>query len=162
MPVFFNRACTTVQGWQNVVYTLSMQQPKTPSKIHTSLWILKISRKKSANQNSQRLLPSVSYFQKENHTLGYGLKNLQEVYSLAYGFCFLWLPSLKEFLLCYWTATSSSRHKWMEYAHAQGGVTAWWRAAWEEWEPAFRNSSLMYSAKSSPLLPQNLSSCSNR
>ncbi len=35
------------------------KQPKIHRKIHTSLWILKISRKKSANQKSHRLLPNL-------------------------------------------------------------------------------------------------------
>jgi hypothetical protein len=42
---------------------------KSTVKIHTSLWILKISRKQSAKHN-------VCDFQKENHTLGYKIKNL--------------------------------------------------------------------------------------
>jgi hypothetical protein len=51
------------------------KQPKIHRKTHTSLWILKITRKKFANQ-VLRLLPNVCDFQKENHTLGYGFKNL--------------------------------------------------------------------------------------
>jgi hypothetical protein len=33
-----------------------------------------------------RLLPNVCDFQKENHTLGYGFKNVKKIYSLACGF----------------------------------------------------------------------------
>jgi hypothetical protein len=35
-----------------------------------------------------RLLSNVCDFQKENHTLGYGFKNLNKTCSLAYGFLF--------------------------------------------------------------------------
>jgi hypothetical protein len=44
-------------------------------KIHTSLWILKISRKKSGEPVS-RLLPNLFDFQFKIHRLGYGFKNL--------------------------------------------------------------------------------------
>jgi hypothetical protein len=58
------------------------KQPKIRRKIHTSIWILKIYRKTSTKQVS-RLSPKVCDFQKENHTLGYGFKNLKKIYSLA-------------------------------------------------------------------------------
>jgi hypothetical protein len=45
-------------------------------KIHTSLWILKILRKKIRELKASTLLPNVCDFQKEIHTLGYGFKNL--------------------------------------------------------------------------------------
>jgi hypothetical protein len=45
-------------------------------KTHTSLWILKSSRKKNREQKVLRLLPNVCDFQTENHTLKYGFKNL--------------------------------------------------------------------------------------
>jgi hypothetical protein len=64
------------------------KQPKIHRKIHTSLWIIKISRKKSANQRSQDFCQNVCDFQKENHTLGYGFKNLWKIYNLPYGFLF--------------------------------------------------------------------------
>jgi hypothetical protein len=60
---------------QNIDETHS-KQPKTRQKIQTSLWILKTSRKKSANQKLSKLLPNVCIFQKENHTLYCGHKNL--------------------------------------------------------------------------------------
>ncbi len=50
-------------------------QLKLHRKIHTILWILKISRKNPRTKVS-RLLLNVCDFQKENHTLGYGFKNL--------------------------------------------------------------------------------------
>jgi hypothetical protein len=53
---------------QNIDETHSKQ-----TKFHTSLWILKILWKKSANQNQKfRDFPNVCDFQKENHILGYG------------------------------------------------------------------------------------------
>jgi hypothetical protein len=45
-------------------------------KIHTSLWILKISRKKSKEPKVSTLLPNVRDFQEEIDTLRYGFKNL--------------------------------------------------------------------------------------
>jgi hypothetical protein len=45
-------------------------------KIHTSLWILKISRKKNRKPKVSRLLPYVCDFQSKNYTLGYGFENL--------------------------------------------------------------------------------------
>ncbi len=53
-----------------------MNHIQNSQKIHTSLWILKISRKKSANQKSLELLPNMYDLKKENHTLGYGFKNI--------------------------------------------------------------------------------------
>jgi hypothetical protein len=55
---------------QNIDETDS-KQPKIHRKIHSSSEILKVSRKKSANQKS-----------------GYGFKNLYKIYMLAYGFLF--------------------------------------------------------------------------
>jgi hypothetical protein len=52
---------------QNIDETQS-KQPKIHMKIHTSLWILKISRK-ICEPKVLRLLPNVCDFQKENHTL---------------------------------------------------------------------------------------------
>jgi hypothetical protein len=55
------------------------KKPKIHWKIHTSLWILKIPRKKIHEPIVSRLLPNVCDFQKENqenHTLVYGFKNL--------------------------------------------------------------------------------------
>ncbi len=58
--------------------------------------------KKSQAKNLQPkvwvLLASVCDFQKENHTLGYGFKNLSKIYSLAYGFLFfvISIPGLQE------------------------------------------------------------------
>ncbi len=60
---------------QNIDETPPKQQ-KIHRKIHTSLWILKISRKKILEQKVWKRLPNVCDFQKENHTLGYGFKNL--------------------------------------------------------------------------------------
>jgi hypothetical protein len=51
---------------QNIDETHS-KQPKIHRKIHTSLWILEIS-KKICKPKVLRLSPSVSDFQKENHT----------------------------------------------------------------------------------------------
>ncbi len=48
----------------------TLKTTKIHRKIHTILWILKISRKKFMNQKSR-----FCDFQKENHTLGYGFKN---------------------------------------------------------------------------------------
>jgi hypothetical protein len=48
------------------------KQPKIPMKIHTSLWILKISRKNSKEPRVSRLLPNVRDFQEEIDTLGNG------------------------------------------------------------------------------------------
>jgi hypothetical protein len=61
------------------------KQPKIHMEIHTSLWILKISRKKSKEPKVSRLLPNVRDFQEEIDTLGYVFKNLKKIYSLAYG-----------------------------------------------------------------------------
>ncbi len=63
-----------------------MQQPKIHRKIHTSLWILNISRKKSANQKVSTLLPNLCDFHTKIHTPAYGFKNL-------------W-PSVWIFILC--------------------------------------------------------------
>ncbi len=46
--------------------------------------VLKISRKKSAKCQ----MPNFCDFQIKNHALGHGFKNLQKIYSLAYGFLF--------------------------------------------------------------------------
>jgi hypothetical protein len=46
------------------------KQPQIHIKIHTSLWILKISRKKSKELKVSRLLPNVRDFQEEIDTLG--------------------------------------------------------------------------------------------
>jgi hypothetical protein len=40
-------------------------------------------KKKISEPKALRLLPNVCDFQKEKHTLGYGLKNLQKIYNLA-------------------------------------------------------------------------------
>ncbi len=58
---------------QNIDAT-RLKQPKIHRKIHSSLWILKISRKKIHELTVSRLLRNVCDFKKENHTLGYGLK----------------------------------------------------------------------------------------
>jgi hypothetical protein len=58
---------------------------KNHRKIHASLWILQIP-KQIRGPKVSRLLPDVCDFQKENHTPGYGFKNLYKIYSLAYGF----------------------------------------------------------------------------
>jgi hypothetical protein len=60
------------------------KQPKMDRKTHT---ILKISSKKKSAV--LRLLPNVCDFQKENHILGYGFKNLYKIFSIANGFFFL-------------------------------------------------------------------------
>jgi hypothetical protein len=49
-----------------------------------------------------RLSPNVCNFQKENHTLGYGFKNLKKIYSLAYGFVILISRNIKWISLEYW------------------------------------------------------------
>jgi hypothetical protein len=53
-------------------------------------------KKKICEPKVSRLLPNVCDFQKENHTLGYGFKNLKKIYGLAYGFlfCVITVPSL--------------------------------------------------------------------
>jgi hypothetical protein len=53
-----------------------LKQPEIQRKINTSLWIFKILRKEIREAKVSRLLPNVCDFQKENHTLGYGFKNL--------------------------------------------------------------------------------------
>jgi hypothetical protein len=53
-----------------------LKQPEIHRKINTSLWILKILRKEIHEAKVSRLLPNVCDFQTENHTLGYGFKNL--------------------------------------------------------------------------------------
>jgi hypothetical protein len=45
-------------------------------KIHTSLWIFKISRKKSVEPIVLILLPSLCDFRSKIHGIGYGFKNL--------------------------------------------------------------------------------------
>jgi hypothetical protein len=42
-----------------------------------------ISRKKTLNQKSRDLCQMFVIFQKDNHTLGYGFKNLKKTYSLG-------------------------------------------------------------------------------
>jgi hypothetical protein len=64
------------------------RQSKIYRKIHTSQWILKISRNKSVNQKSRDFCQMFVISKKENHTLGYRFKNLQKIYSLSYGFLF--------------------------------------------------------------------------
>jgi hypothetical protein len=59
---------------------------------------LKILSKKSAKPKVSTLLPNVCDFQKENHTLGYGFKNLKKIYSLAYGFFFFVISISVNFL----------------------------------------------------------------
>jgi hypothetical protein len=49
---------------------------------------LKNLKKKMLEPKVSRLLPNVCDFQKENHTLGYGFKNLKKIYGLAHGFSF--------------------------------------------------------------------------
>ncbi len=45
-------------------------------------------KKKARKPQASRLFPNVCNFQKYNHTPGYRFKNLQIIYSLAYGFLF--------------------------------------------------------------------------
>jgi hypothetical protein len=59
---------------QNIDETHS-KQPRIHWKIHTSLWIFKISRKKSVNQKPRDFC-QIFVISKKNHTLGYGFKNL--------------------------------------------------------------------------------------
>jgi hypothetical protein len=46
-------------------------------------------KKKIREPKAGRLFPNVCDFQKETHILGYVYKNLEKIYSLAYGFYFL-------------------------------------------------------------------------
>ncbi len=46
------------------------------TKIHTRLWIFKISRRKFANQKSRDFCQKFVISKLENRTLGYGFKNL--------------------------------------------------------------------------------------
>jgi hypothetical protein len=55
-----------------------MKHIQNNQKFTPSRWIQKISRK---NPRTKRLLPNVCDFQEENHTLGYGFKNLKKIYS---------------------------------------------------------------------------------
>jgi hypothetical protein len=69
------------QHLENLILVITLNKTlmnhiQNSQKIHTSLWILKISRKKSANQKSLELLPNMYDLKKENHTLGYGFKNI--------------------------------------------------------------------------------------
>jgi hypothetical protein len=80
---------------QNVDETHS-KQLKIHRKNHTSLWILKISRKTSENQ-SLKTLPNVCDSKKENHTLEYGFKNLWKIQSLANGFLFFVISISEQF-----------------------------------------------------------------
>ncbi len=68
------------------------KQPEIHRKIHTSLWILKISRKNSADQKSRDFCQIFVISNKKIHRLEYGLKNLYEIYRLAYGFLFFVIP----------------------------------------------------------------------
>ncbi len=66
------------------IYEILSKQPK----IHTSLWILKISRKKSENQKSRDFCHMFVIFKQKTIHFGYRFKNLQKIYSLANGFLF--------------------------------------------------------------------------
>ncbi len=59
----------------------------------------KISTKKIREPNVLRLLPNVCDFQKENHTLEYGFKNLYKIYSLVNGFLYYVISILCDFHL---------------------------------------------------------------
>jgi hypothetical protein len=73
-------------GGKAVVYTLRNNQKSIGKSIPA--FGFKKSQEKIRKLKVSRLLPNLWDFPKKFHTLGYGFKNLYEIFRLAYGFVF--------------------------------------------------------------------------
>jgi hypothetical protein len=68
-------------------------------KIHYQPVVFLNLKKKNSLTKRLKTFAKCCDFQKENHTLGYGYKNLQKIFSLAYGFLFF-VISISGHVIC--------------------------------------------------------------